>query len=497
MMLCDLCANSRGIIAGKDGLELNIDDLIGAGLNPSQTPGVPVVCPRCGLELSALRREGRLGCSECADVFFEDIVKFKGHKGDIDREIGALALTVLDADVSRLHCELENALLSENYEKAAALRDELSSIGHGSAGRSPVHVDSDFPVDPYPFAFDSGPEDDVVLGSSARVYRNIVGLPFPGSPLGKPRDASSPVGSAMLDRLRSFGSWRERRMAEFGAVGRRSLSERGIVPRGYAADNDAVVMSNATLRTYALFDEGDHLRIRTVLPGLDTDAALATALDIADRLGRDFSFAHKPGIGWICSRLADCGLGCSLSATIHIPALAALGMRDRLFRALLSEGLSVRGFYSSSEESAGSVYELGIESSTLASIHELADFFSTAADKVVAAERRARSEISAHDHGGLIDAEGRAFGITRYFGLSGAEEAASLISVLRLSSLRGTLKGADPRKLAMLLMALGSGSVALASGLHEMPLASEQDAFRARLVKDAFRCAEYGIKEGV
>ena len=139
---------------------------------------------------------------------------------------------------------------------------------------------------------------------------------------------------------------------------------------------------------------------------------------------------------------------------------------------------------------------MGIESSTVSSLHELADSFSSAADKVVAAERRARSEISAHNHGGLIDAEGRAFGITRYFGFSSAEEAASLISVLRLSCLRGTLTGTDPRKLATLLLALGSGSVALAAGMHEMPLASEQDALRARLVKDALHSAEYGIKEG-
>jgi protein-arginine kinase len=284
-------------------------------------------------------------------------------------------------------------------------------------------------------------------------------------------------------------------MAEVGPVGRRSLSERGIAPRGYTADDDAVLMYNAALRTYALFDEGDHLRIRTIVPGLDAAGALAPALALADRLGDDFDFARRPGIGWICARLADCGLGCSLSAMVHIPALTAAGMRDRLFRALLSERLVIRGFYSSSEESTGSLYEIGSESSSADSIQKLAESFSTAVAKIVAAERRARSEISAHGDGALADAEGRAFGITRYFGLVNAEDAASLVSVLRLAALRGSLTGADFRNLGMLLSALGPGSVALSAGLREMPSAASLNAFRARDVKAALSGAKYKVEE--
>jgi protein-arginine kinase/protein-arginine kinase activator protein McsA len=499
MMLCETCADSRGIIVGKGGFELNIDDLIGAGLDAASPPDRPTICSSCGLELGTLRREGRLGCSECADAFYDDIVKSIGYKAGngtgIDRETNspgpsAPSFSSRDDEASRLSRELESALRTEDYEGAARLRDELSRLG-GSVGWADTSSNSDFPFDPYSFSGASGPDDDVVLGSSARIYRDIVGLPFPGSPHGP----SAPSRAILLERLLSYGQWRDRTMSELGPVGRRSLSERGIASRGYTSDDDAVVVSNASLRTYALFDEGDHLRIRTIAPGLDAGAALATALALADRLGHDFTFARRPGIGWICTRLADCGLGCSLSATVHIPALAAVGMRDRLFRTLLSEGLAVRGFYSSSEESAGSVYEIGSESSTAESLRKLVASFSTAVAKVATAERRARSEISAHDQSALVDAEGRAFGITRHFGLTNAEEAASLVSVLRLAALRGSLMGADFRILGQLLLALGPGSVALAAGLPEMPPAASLDAFRAREVKAALSGAEYKVEE--
>ena len=500
MTLCESCANGRGIMAGNGGLELNIDDLIGVGLDAVHDPARPEKCPGCGLELSTLRREGRLGCSDCANVFFDEIHGLLGRQVGFDpgSDVHGLSMPIpeslpcQDIEASRLNERLAAALQAEDYEGAASLRDELSRRGEGSGGRPPPPSNHGFPFDPQSFALTSGPDDDVVLSTSARVYRDIAGLPFPGSPHGPP----APSRSALLERFLSYGSWLAFSVAELGSVGRRSLSERGILPRGYAADDTAVIISDTASRTYALLDEGDHLRLRTMAPGLDAAAALAPALAIADRLGGDFPFAHRPGIGWICARLDDCGLGCSLSSTIHIPALAAVGMKDRLFRSLLSEGIAIRGFYSSGEESTGSIYEIGIESASADSPQALASRFSAAVTNAVAAERRARSEISARRHAALIDAEGRAFGITRYFGLTGVEEAASLISVLRLAALRGSLPGANPRVLGLSLLALGPGSVAQAAGLKEMPAVASQDALRARLVKNALAGAEYRVEEG-
>jgi protein arginine kinase activator len=488
LVLCESCSNRRGIIAGKGGLELNIDDLIGAGLDGAGDPARASSCPSCGLELGALRRERRLGCSDCAEAFAEELEKAMGRGRIVEADLPMPSPPRL-AGVSRLKRELEEALGSEDYERAAALRDEISREGC-EAPLSTVS-NTDFPFNPASLFGEAGPDDDVVLFSAGKVYRDVAGLPFPGSP----RGPSAPSRSYLLERIQACGGWTCRAMREIGPVGRRSLSERGIAPRGYAADDEAVVLSHTAYRAYALLDEGDHLRVSGLAPGLAAEAALAPALAIAELLGRDLDFARRPGVGWICARLDDCGLGCSLSATIHIPALVATGMRDRLFRALMAEGISLRGFYSASEDSAGSVYEIGMESSMADSTRALVASFSAAASRIVAAERLARTEISARGRGALVDAEGRAFGITKYFDLVGAEEAASLVSALRLAALRGSVTGVDPRTLGGLLLSLGAGSVALASGLEELPPLSSLDLFRARLIKAALSRAEYRTEE--
>jgi protein-arginine kinase/protein-arginine kinase activator protein McsA len=501
--LCESCAKGRGISAGKGGFELNIDDLIGDSLDSSRLPGAGIACPGCGLELVALKREARLGCSRCADAFFHEISRILGRRAvsapgrpRADREPRPVAAS----ERRRLDRELAAALASEDYETAARLRDELSRAIPSPLPTAPAtfvaapapRAAGDFPFDPGAFDAAEGAEDDVVLCTSARVCRNIDALPFPGSPGGP----SNPSRAALREKILSYGFWREATMAGLGPVARRSLSERGIVPRGYAADDAAIVLSDAEDGLYALLDEGDHLRVRSVVPGLDPSGAIDGALSFADRVGEDFAFARKDGIGWICSRISDCGIGCTLSATIHIPAIVAAGMRDRLFKTLLSDGAALKGFYSSSEESAGSVYELRIDPSNAATVDELVAEILSALAKVIAAERRARAEIVEKGRDALVDAEGRAFGIARHCRLLGAEEAASLLSVLRLAALRSSLVGANHRVMGSLLQALGPGSVALASGMGGIPSPSTLDTLRARLVKDALARAEYVIEEG-
>lgn len=484
LILCELCARERGISVGKGSLDLNIDDLIGKTLDTKPTRHRPLACPSCGQEFEALRSSGRLGCASCADVFSVELRHMLG------RSFPAFDFSSISSG-ELLVPELEAALASEDYEKASSLRDEIS---HGSVGESvfPSLASSDFPLTPDPFASKSGPDDDVVLQTSAWVYRDLEGLPFPHSPHGP----AAPSRALLLERFSSDSSWHSIPVSGLDPACRRALSERGLTSRGYAADEESVVLSKPAAGCYALLDETDHLRLRALRPGFNPGRTWAAALDEAQSLGRELSFARRPEFGWVCARLSDCGLGSSLGALLHLPALSAAGLRDRLFRALMAEGLILRGYYSSSEDSSGSVYELCIEGSRAPSARAMLDLFSSSVAKAVEAERRARTGLSERALESLFDAEGRAFGILRYCRSLGAEEAASLVSTLRLAALRGSLKGAGARQLGTLLLSLGSGSLCMASGLRELPLPSAIDSLRSYSVKNALSEAEINDEEG-
>lgn len=452
-------------MAGKGNLDINIDDLIGAALDETPARSPAASCPSCGIELGAIKRESRLGCPACVDFFPEVLAKALGRRANAATRRGEAAPSLAD------------------------LGSFLETPGL-------VFFPESFPLPIDSFSPGPGPDDDVVLWSSAWVYRDIEGLSFPGSP----RGSVSPSRSRSLPAFLGNEAWRSRNMASLSAASRRSLAERGIISRLYAADDDAPLLSDPASGSYALLDEGDHVCIRSLRPGLAIAPALFASLVKTESLGDLLPFAQRPGLGWICSRLSDCGLGVSLSVLVHIPGLAATGMRERLFRALMAEGFVLRGFYSAAEDSSASVYEICAEGAQLdggespAPLRDLCDRLAHAVAKVVGAERRSREEVQSRRRDELIDAEGRAYGILRSCRLLDAEEAASLLSTLRFASLRGSLVGADPRALGSRMLALGPGSISLAlaelaeSGLSERSL-------RAHLIKRELARADYKSEE--
>jgi protein arginine kinase len=179
-------------------------------------------------------------------------------------------------------------------------------------------------------------------------------------------------------------------------------------------------------------------------------------------------------------------------------------MRERLFRALMAEGFVLRGFYSTDEDSSASVYEICAEGGQLdggerpTPLRGLCDRLAQAATKIVGAERRAREKLQGCGRDELLDAEGRAYGILRSCRLLEAEEAASLLSTLRLAALRGSLVGVDPRALGSRMLALGPGSVSLASAESAEPAESElsERSLRASLIKRELSKADYKSEGG-
>lgn len=140
--LCESCANEQGI-TDPDGFLLGSQDIQNQG-DPSSSEASPKIkvsigkpsnrsCPGCGFAFDDLKKTGRLGCSECYDFFRNEIKNNLGgmHKGT--SHTGRVPAGMLEAfrerqELEKLEEKLNKAISSEDYEKAAALRDEIGKI---------------------------------------------------------------------------------------------------------------------------------------------------------------------------------------------------------------------------------------------------------------------------------------------------------------------------------------------------------------------------------
>jgi protein arginine kinase activator len=131
--LCEGCAQSKGV---KDPTFAMADLLLGLGASQEidQSPaGAELKCPQCGFTQADFKKSGRLGCPLCYKTFVEGLegllkTMHKGtqHAGKVPE---ALRHAREAADrMKTLQKKLNQAIAAEDFEQAAALRDEIKNL---------------------------------------------------------------------------------------------------------------------------------------------------------------------------------------------------------------------------------------------------------------------------------------------------------------------------------------------------------------------------------
>lgn len=127
--VCQSCAQARGLVETH---EIRSDaTAVLAGLREQvEASDETAQCPACGASFADFKRKGQLGCAECYAAFRERLlplvrrlhgaVQHVGKTPSAGRKQAQAKMSLL-----QLRDELAVAVNSEDYEKAAALRDRL------------------------------------------------------------------------------------------------------------------------------------------------------------------------------------------------------------------------------------------------------------------------------------------------------------------------------------------------------------------------------------
>lgn len=141
--LCEGCAAQKGV---NDPAGFSLADLLlGLGASQETEPaagGAEVKCKSCGFTQADFKKAGRLGCSECYVTFsegLEGLLKTM-HKGT--KHMGKVPHSFqqsrdLADKLKSLQKKLEKAVTDEDFEQAAAMRDEIKTTKDKLAALSP------------------------------------------------------------------------------------------------------------------------------------------------------------------------------------------------------------------------------------------------------------------------------------------------------------------------------------------------------------------------
>jgi protein arginine kinase activator len=129
--LCEGCAVEGGLLPVHKPVPSNIDTFV----KSAKTAAANLVCPQCGISYIEFRNEGPLGCPADYDAFAELLAPLiENAQGGATQHTGkkpgepAAPRRMPGSEQQALRRELAEAVASEDYKRAAALRDRLREL---------------------------------------------------------------------------------------------------------------------------------------------------------------------------------------------------------------------------------------------------------------------------------------------------------------------------------------------------------------------------------
>ena len=136
--LCDRCAAEKGLQPNAPSSNLLLADFLAKiGSDELLSPGVPredLTCPFCGLSTTDFKKVGRLGCPQCYSTFEAYLRGLLRRIHGGTQHVGKVylppdpSISEREKRLEALRRKLERAIDTEDFERAAELRDQIRTL---------------------------------------------------------------------------------------------------------------------------------------------------------------------------------------------------------------------------------------------------------------------------------------------------------------------------------------------------------------------------------
>lgn len=135
MHLCEECAREKSVqMEQQFGLADLLAGLADFGKQVKDQEKVKLECVSCGTSYDDFKKFGRLGCSECYEAFEDHLSTLLKRIHGSNRHLGKSPPRMSKGEKKKvetlgdLKSQLQLAIRSEDFEKAAELRDRIRAL---------------------------------------------------------------------------------------------------------------------------------------------------------------------------------------------------------------------------------------------------------------------------------------------------------------------------------------------------------------------------------
>lgn len=329
-----------------------------------------------------------------------------------------------------------------------------------------------------------GPHSAVAISSRVRLARNLGDYPFPSQ--AKPEQLDEVEQKIRrwwnTGGLKSLGEAEYISVKDISETERQALVDKHLVSPNLARQGYGSVLLNKGDSVSIMVNEEDHLRIQTLLSGLQLGQAWELASHVDDLFDGKFRYAWSSEIGYLTSCPTNVGTGMRASVMLHLPGLAMSGQLATVLGTIAKVGVAVRGLYGEGSEAQGNLYQVSNQNTLGQCEEEIVEALNMITSQVIGQELDSRQRLLEQDRLALTDKVWRSYGLLANARVITSAEALELISCLRLGLDLAILDGLNTKILQELLVFTRPGYLQKIYGQNLKP--RERDLKRAELIRE-------------
>ncbi|TCT14263.1 protein arginine kinase [Natranaerovirga pectinivora] len=284
---------------------------------------------------------------------------------------------------------------------------------------------------------------DVVISTRIRLARNLKNYPFGNMLLqDKAVELTQEVKKGFLNQSESVNHFFEfYNINDLQNVDKIALVERHVISPLIVKKEAATGLILSKDESLSIMvNEEDHLRIQSIVQGMNIKKALEEANRLDDLLESYLQYAFDEKYGYLTACPTNVGTGLRSSYMIHVPALETTGKLQIILDAIGKFGITVRGIYGEGTQGEGSVFQISNQITLGQSEEEIIDNLNSITNQIVEQERKVRENLFKEKKHQLEDKIYRSYGILKNARILTSKEAMSFLSDLKIGVEMGIIK---------------------------------------------------------
>lgn len=325
----------------------------------------------------------------------------------------------------------------------------------------------------------SGNNSDVAISTRIRFARNLSSFKFKL----KSKEENEALENKIKENLYGIGyGLKFFKLKDIDDVTKMSLVEKNLLsPEFVLNKNDTgSILVNDEENICIMIGEEDHLRIQVFSSGLDLENTLNFAIELDEKIGETLGYAVSKKYGYLTSCPTNIGTGLRASVMLHLPALKSTQNINRIFDAVSSLRMVIRGTYGENTEASGDMYQISNKQTLGITEKELVQNLKVIVEQIIKQEREARKFL-AKDEISLEDKIYRSYGILTNCRKISSEEVSNILSWIKLGTDLGLLQELTDLKVKKLYLYTKPANLQKYTG--EQYEAIERDIKRADIIK--------------